>query len=582
MAAPRFKTIGASITTPVENTKRRELFVQSSKYSQTLDYSNFPKLWLPWKSAATVAVQCGPITAGSIELTADAGNLDAFMTLQPQALSYWHAVAPVWTVEESIAVADLPRTDEQESNDEAETDSVVAPPVPAPIADPYLVQPGDTLSAIAKRVGKAVADLQRLNGLSNPNRLQAGQTLYLSEASAFSASVLFLDALRHPIENLPYKLIADGKTVQGKTDTTGTIPRQTTRDAHSKIELLAQDAQGQWRSLVKTASGYGHKLITLVSGALVFPGQTEPHPKSAPQTPPLTQKAVATNNHAQAPLPAPPQGAPTKNNPAVKTKRTSGPHGQAVLRIEVEIPQGLLAMFANYKGGEITEADWEKTAKYLDCETAVLKAFAEVESGGRSSFWRLNKGDGAQIPAILYERHYFSDITKKKFDKTHPDLSWPTGYRQKKRLGESDNKMFSGKVETGDIYSDYASAYLRLINAFRLDAAAALQSCSWGKFQIMGQNFSLCGHQKIQPFVEQMCTSELEQLKLLAEFIRKKPRAWKNVKNKTLGKEISLWDAVKTKNWAAIAFNYNGPGYKTYDYDTKLKKAYEKHHPKNG
>ncbi|MBK1613915.1 hypothetical protein CKO44_10590 [Rubrivivax gelatinosus] len=26
-----------------------------------------------------------------------------------------------------------------------------------------------------------------------------------------------------------------------------------------------------------------------------------------------------------------------------------------------------------------------------------------------------------------------------------------------------------------------------------------------------------------------------------------------------------------------IAFNYNGPGYETYSYDTKLKSAYEKY-----
>ncbi|HJV51156.1 MAG TPA: N-acetylmuramidase domain-containing protein [Noviherbaspirillum sp.] len=577
MASPRFKTIGTSITTPIENTKRRELSVLCRKYSQTLDYSDFPDLWLPWKSAATVAVQCGPIAAGSIGIAADTDAINAFMTLQPQMLSYWHAVGPIWTVEQSIAVADQLCVNGQKGNDEIGNDDIVAPSIPDPIADPYLVQPGDTLSAIAKRAGKTVVDLQRLNGLANPDRLQPDQTLYLSEASAYGVSVLFLDALRHPIENLPYKLIADRKTMQGKTDATGTIPRHTTRDARSGIELLVQDAQGQWQSLVKTASGYGYKLITLVSGALVFPGQTEPHPKNAPRTQPLPRKAAGTKSNVQAPPPMPPQGVPIKNNPAVKTKKTKGPQGQHVLKIEIDIPQGLLDLFTNYTGAEITEADWEKTAKYLECETAVLKAFAEVESGGRSSFWRLNEGGGAQIPAILYERHYFSDLTKGKYDKAHPDLSWPTGYRKKEHLGESDKNMFSGKVETGDIYSDYASAYLRLINAFRLDTAAALKSCSWGKFQIMGQNFSLCGTRNVNTFVERMCTSEFDQIKLLAEFIRNKPSAWKNRKNKALGKEISLWDAVKSKHWAAIAFNYNGPGYKTYDYDVKLKKAYEKH-----
>lgn len=97
-----------------------------------------------------------------------------------------------------------------------------------------------------------------------------------------------------------------------------------------------------------------------------------------------------------------------------------------------------------------------------------------------------------------------------------------------------------------------------------------------GKFQIMGANFELCGARDINEFVAKMCGSEATQIGLLASFIRRKPRSWKDPKNKALGKEISLWDAVKTKNWAAIAFNYNGPGYKTYSYDTKLKNAYEK------
>lgn len=72
-----------------------------------------------------------------------------------------------------------------------------------------------------------------------------------------------------------------------------------------------------------------------------------------------------------------------------------------------------------------------------------------------------------------------------------------------------------------------------------------------------------------------MCTSELGQIEVLSAFIQRKPRAWKAPKNKTLGKEISLWDAVKTKDWKAIAFNYNGPSYATYGYDTKLQAAYE-------
>jgi N-acetylmuramidase len=341
-----------------------------------------------------------------------------------------------------------------------------------------------------------------------------------------------------------------------------------------------KELSGTWKQIAGTTSGYGHKLLTLVSDALVVAGGTQPLPQGAPPKP--SQPESQPQPHpkgkgTQPPLPKPAQGDPAKNNPATKHRKKKGPQGQPVIQIAVDIPQTLLEYFAGYDAGGITDEDWERAAKDLKCEAEVLKAFAEVESGGRLSFWRLNKGDGANVPAILYERHYFSQLTGHKFDDSHPDLSWPTGYRKKKLLHQSDKKMSDGKVDEDDIYGDYASAYLRLINAYRLNPDAALKSCSWGKFQIMGANYAACGVQRISEFVTLMCKSEADQIDLICSFIRNKPAAWKNPRNKSLGKKISLWDAVKTKNWQAIALNYNGPGYKTYEYDTKLERAYEKY-----
>ena len=54
------------------------------------------------------------------------------------------------------------------------------------IQDPYRVRPNDTLSAIARRAGLSVTSLQRLNGITNPNKIEVGRVLYLSEASALS------------------------------------------------------------------------------------------------------------------------------------------------------------------------------------------------------------------------------------------------------------------------------------------------------------------------------------------------------------------------------------------------------------
>ena len=447
------------------------------------------------------------------------------------------------------------------------------------ITDPYYVRKGDTLGDIAKRTGKPVRDLMRWNGIKNPNQINIGQSLNLSEETAFGVSFLFLDALRNPIENLRYKIQYDGQIKTGSTPANGFLPKIVTRDARSLVEIWIQDLQGRWLNVCKQGSDLGHKLITLVSSSVIIKGETEKHPQNAPARPEASTppKVPTVNTGKQPPPPIAASGTPSKNNPAVKTKTTKGKQGQSIVQISVDIPQGLTDLFDNYVGGEITEQQWKDTAERIGCEPEVLRAIAEVESGGRVAFWRLNKADGTNIPAILYERHFFSKATQNKYDKDHPDISWPTGYRKKDQLGKSDAKMSDGKVDAGDIYSDYASAYLRLINAYRLDPNAALKSCSWGKFQIMGDNHVLCGYKNLKDFVTEMCTSEAAQIGLLAEFIRNKPRAWKDPKNKALGKEVSLWDAVKTKEWAAIAFNYNGPGYKTYSYDTKLKNAYEKH-----
>ena len=410
------------------------------------------------------------------------------------------------------------------------------------ISDPYLVRRGDTLGAIARRCGKTVMELASLNQLKNPNRLDIGQTLYLSKETAFGVSVMFLDALRHPIENLPYKIKFDGSTMAGQTPANGAAARLTTRDAKSLVEVWVKDLQGQWQEICRTASGHGHKLITLVSGALVFNGATHEHPPNAPAKP---------ESHGKSKDQATPSASaqPTKNNPSVKTARTKGKHGQAIIQVSVDIPQGLMKLFDLYKGDPITPQQWTATARDIECEVEVLKAIAEVETKG-AAFWRLNDVDGKHVPSILFERHWFRRLTSGAYNTTHPDISGPAFTSAKGAAAK-------------DRYGPYAISYLRLINAYRLNPEAALASCSWGKFQIMGGEFQNCRMKSAEKVVELMCEGESGQIRLLAAFIR----------NKANGK---LWKAVKAKDWAKIALYYNGSDYKKNAYDTKFKQAYER------
>ena len=59
-------------------------------------------------------------------------------------------------------------------------------PSPAPSTDyiTYVIQSGDTLSGIAARYGTTVSELTRLNGISDPDRIYAGNTLKVPESGA--------------------------------------------------------------------------------------------------------------------------------------------------------------------------------------------------------------------------------------------------------------------------------------------------------------------------------------------------------------------------------------------------------------
>jgi putative chitinase len=58
---------------------------------------------------------------------------------------------------------------------------------PAPAAQRYTVQPGDTLSGIAARHGSTVGAIAQANGISNPDFIQVGQQLTIPGASGPSA-----------------------------------------------------------------------------------------------------------------------------------------------------------------------------------------------------------------------------------------------------------------------------------------------------------------------------------------------------------------------------------------------------------
>jgi hypothetical protein len=69
---------------------------------------------------------------------------------------------------------------------------------------------------------------------------------------------------------------------------------------------------------------------------------------------------------------------------------------------------------------QLTANDYQTAASALGSgiSAAIVQAFAEVESGGRSGF------GPSGLPVIAFEGHIFRKYTGKKYDSTHPKLSY--------------------------------------------------------------------------------------------------------------------------------------------------------------
>ena len=182
----------------------------------------------------------------------------------------------------------------------------------------------------------------------------------------------------------------------------------------------------------------------------------------------------------------------------------------------------------------LTDADYSAVATALGCEVAAIKAVAEVESAGDAFF---SNGQ----PKILFEAHIFSRLTKRAYDVSHPTIS-----------SRSWNRA---------LYAGGIAEYKRLEQALQLDVSAALQSASWGRFQIMGFNYQACGYSLVENFVKDMFQSQAKQLDAFAAFL----------------KHNGLDKHLKNKDWAAFAKGYNGPEYAANKYDVKMKDAYERY-----
>lgn len=189
----------------------------------------------------------------------------------------------------------------------------------------------------------------------------------------------------------------------------------------------------------------------------------------------------------------------------------------------------------------LSKDDIERAAAELGVAPAAIMAIDEVESRG-TGFLK----DGR--PVILFERHIM--------------------YRQLKKHGRDAEDLarrypaFVNPAPGG--YRGKEGEWYRLGLARQIDRAAADESASWGRYQIMGFHWKACGFAGVAEFVAAMCESEARQLDVFVAFVCADP---------------PLLKAIKAGKWAEVAKRYNGPNYKANDYDTKLAAAYARHSP---
>jgi hypothetical protein len=121
---------------------------------------------------------------------------------------------------------------------------------------------------------------------------------------------------------------------------------------------------------------------------------------------------------------------------------------------------------------------------------------------------------------ILYERHIFATRSRNQITASYPDLS--------------------GRPYT--TYGTLADQYTRLTQAMALDRTAALEACSWGLGQVLGENATALGYADVDAMVTEAIQSEGKQLNAVVAFLR----------------HNNLVEPLRNKQWDEFSNIYNG------------------------
>lgn len=202
-------------------------------------------------------------------------------------------------------------------------------------------------------------------------------------------------------------------------------------------------------------------------------------------------------------------------------------------------PKTLAALAGRDTSKLLKRQDLQQAADRLGVPLASVMAVNQVESRGEGF-----ASNGR--PVILFERHVM-----------HARL-------QANGLSEAEADALAAKHPAlvnrkAGGYVGGTAEHQRLAQAQQIHAVAALESASWGLFQIMGYHWQRLGYFDAQHFADTMALSEAAQLDAFVTFIETDP---------------ALHKALKGRKWAEFARRYNGPNYARNLYDVKLARAF--------
>lgn len=196
---------------------------------------------------------------------------------------------------------------------------------------------------------------------------------------------------------------------------------------------------------------------------------------------------------------------------------------------------GFLANFVNTKAPALTRDDMNRAADRLGVTARHIDMLREVESGGKSF-------DDRGRPVILPEPHIFYRVTNGRFG-LRP-FSYP-------------------KWGTHPYPRSYDARWELLADMAECDERGAIESASWGLWQIMGFHWNTLGYESPMEFACSMVESEQGHLEALVRFLEV---------NK-LQDELQACRAGSPDSCRAFARAYNGPAYAKNSYHVKMSEA---------